>query len=256
MATGVKISVCMATYQGEKFIDEQLNSILPQLGSNDEVIISDDGSTDGTLRCIEAYKDARIRILQNDCNLGYSKNFERALVQASGDIIFVADQDDVWLPDKVSTMLVSLRDHDMVVSDVIVVDGDLSQTDPSHFQLYGVRKGFLRNLLKTRYIGAAMAMHRHVVDLIVPMPSRSSLCAYDYWIAVVSELYFDVGLVDRPLMLYRRHEGTASTGGSQSVYTLSHRLLVRAYTAYQLAKLARRRRKQPDARTRRSSVSD
>jgi glycosyltransferase involved in cell wall biosynthesis len=255
MAAGVKISVCMATYQGERFIEEQLDSILQQLRPHDEVIVSDDGSTDGTLGRIKAYKDARIRILQNDRNLGYSKNFERALIQASGDIIFIADQDDVWLPDKVSTMLVSFKNHDMVVSDVTIVAGDLSQIERSHFQHYGVRTGFLRNLLKTRYIGAAMAMHRNVLDVLVPIPSRSNLCAYDYWIAVVSELYFDVGLVNRPLMLYRRHEGTASTGGSRSVYTLSHRLLVRAYTLYHLSKLARRRHKLSDAVNNRSSAA-
>lgn len=241
MAAGVKISVCMATYQGERFIKAQLDSILPQLGPNDEVIVSDDGSTDGTLRQVSAYQDSRIRLFRNDRNLGYSKNFERALIQASGDIIFIADQDDVWLPDKVSTMLESLKSHDMVVSDVTIVDGNLSEINPSHFRHYGVHKGFLRNLLKTRYIGSAMAMHRYVLDVLLPMPRRSSLCAYDYWIAVASELYFDVGLVDRPLMLYRRHEGTASTGGSGSVYSLSHRLLVRAYALYHLAKRAKRR---------------
>ena len=252
MAAGVKISVCMATYQGERFIEEQLDSILPQLGPNDEVIVSDDGSTDGTVGRVKAYQDSRIRLFHNDGNLGYSKNFEHALIQSSGDIIFIADQDDVWLPDKISTMLESLKNHDMVVSDVTIVDEDLSQIDPSHFQHYGVRKGFLRNLLKTRYIGAAMAMHRHVLDMLLPMPRRSSLCAYDYWIAVVSERYFDVGLVDRPLMLYRRHEGTASTGGSGSVYSLSHRLLVRAYVLYHVCKLARRRHDLAEALNRQS----
>lgn len=242
MAGRMKISVCMATYQGERHLKEQVESILSQLEADDELVVSDDCSTDGTLRILDDMADARIRVSSNPTNLGYSKNFESALRRATGDIIFVADQDDVWLPDKVATMSRALEVHDLVVSDVKIVDEDLTEVHPSHFQTYGTRSGFVPNLLQTRYIGAAMAMHRRVLDLALPLPRRSALCAYDYWIAVVAELYFDVGLVQRPLMLYRRHGLTASTGGERSPFSLAHRLAVRVYCLAHLAARAGRRR--------------
>jgi glycosyltransferase involved in cell wall biosynthesis len=238
----------MATYQGERFITQQLDSILTQLGPKDEVVVSDDCSTDATLSLVEAYADPRIRIFRNARNLGYSKNFEKALMRAAGDVIFIADQDDVWLPDKVSTMVESLIEHDLVVSDVVIVDEDLRQVDPSHFRLYGVSPGFVPNLLRTRYIGAAMAMRRSVLDIALPLPSRSSLGAYDYWITVVAELYFDVAIIDKPLMLYRRHDLTASTGGAESAFSLRHRLAVRVYCLGQLAGRMRQRRRQNKGR--------
>ena len=88
----MKISVCMATYNGEKYIAEQIRSILPQLSEDDEVIVSDDGSSDATLDIVRSFNDPRIRIVQNELEHGYTKNFENALNHANGDIIFISDQ--------------------------------------------------------------------------------------------------------------------------------------------------------------------
>jgi glycosyltransferase involved in cell wall biosynthesis len=228
------ISVAMATYQGGRFVKEQLASILDQLGPDDEVVVSDDASTDDTFAIVAAIDDPRVIVLRNERNHGYSANFERALGRVTGDLVFVADQDDVWLPGKVAAMVAALGQHDLVVSDVKVVDGDLREVAPSHFRLHGVRTGFLHNFLRTRYIGSAMAMRREVLDVALPLPPRADLCAYDYWLALVAESYFNVGLVNQPLMLYRRHDATASTGGSESQFSIRHRLLVRTYCLWQL----------------------
>ncbi len=236
----MKISVCLATYQGERFIGQQLDSILAQLSPEDEVVISDDCSSDSTREIIESYADPRIRVFRNATNVGYSKNFENALSHANGDIIFISDQDDVWLPNKVELMRDSLLTHDLVVSDVVVVDADLATIAPSHFRQYGVKPGFAHNLVRTRYIGAAMAMRRAVLDVALPLPGRSSLCAYDYWIAIAGELFFRVDVLDVPLMLYRRHGETASTGGAGSTHSIRHRIAVRAYCLFHLARRARR----------------
>ncbi|HOF62870.1 MAG TPA: glycosyltransferase [Dermatophilaceae bacterium] len=99
------ISVCLATYNGQRYLDEQLRSILDQLGPDDEVIISDDASTDDTLSVARAARDRRVRILDLTDRVGYSKNFERAVSAATGEIIFLSDQDDVWLPGKVERMV-------------------------------------------------------------------------------------------------------------------------------------------------------
>ena len=91
------ISVCIATYNGEKYIKEQLLSILPQLGKKDEVIISDDHSTDNTLDIVKGLNDNRIKIVMNNREKGYTSNFENALSYAIGDYIFLSDQDDIWM---------------------------------------------------------------------------------------------------------------------------------------------------------------
>src|SRR5665647_351760 len=95
------ISVCLTTYNGEKYILEQIQSILCQIGYDDEVIISDDGSTDHTLKILNKQEDHRIIIHHNSNSKGIISNIENALTHAKGDIIFLADQDDVWLPNKV-----------------------------------------------------------------------------------------------------------------------------------------------------------
>src|SRR5579863_7982285 len=132
----MKISVCMATYNGERFIHEQLESILGQLEDDDEVVIVDDASTDGTVHLAEEFRDKRIRILRRDRNRGVLQTFERALKEAAGEIIFLADQDDVWRSDKVSKImsLFSARpDLSLVLSDSCVVDSRGNITSKTRF---------------------------------------------------------------------------------------------------------------------------
>ena len=96
------VSVCMATYNGGKYIKEQIDSILGQLSNNDELIISDDNSTDDTVDIINRISDSRVRLFFNK-QKGYTNNFENALKQVRGDIIFLSDQDDIWMDNKVNT---------------------------------------------------------------------------------------------------------------------------------------------------------
>ncbi|EGF56173.1 glycosyltransferase, group 2 family protein [Bacteroides fluxus YIT 12057] len=120
------ISVCIATYNGEKFIKEQLDSILHQLSDEDEIIISDDSSTDATLDIIKKYLDKRIVIIDNQKFHSPVYNFENAIKQAKGDYIFLADQDDVWLPHKIDSLLPHLVENDLVLSNAKVVDASLN----------------------------------------------------------------------------------------------------------------------------------
>ena len=229
-----KISVCMATYNGEKYIKEQLESILSQLDENDEVIVSDDHSTDNTLDIVKDFKDSRIKIYSNELDKGYSKNFENSITHSSGDIIFLSDQDDVWMPNKVELMLKQLNNADLVISDAIITDENLNTTLGSHFKRNGTKTGFIENWLKTRYIGACMAFHKAILKKVLPFPVNQKLCAHDYWIANVGEFYYKVKLVQVPLMKYRRHGSNASTGGEKSENSLIHKLKVRFYTFVKL----------------------
>ncbi|MFP5048989.1 glycosyltransferase family 2 protein [Acinetobacter pittii] len=230
------ISVCLATYNGEKYIVEQLTSILSQLSPTDEVIISDDHSTDGTLLLIKSLNDPRIKIITNELGKGYTKNFENAINHSSGDYIFLSDQDDVWVENKVELMMKYLLDFDLVVSDAIISDSHLKPTLGSHFELHNTKAGFLNNWLKTRYIGACMAFRREIFSKLLPFPIQSKWCAHDYWIANVGEFFFKVKLLETPLIKYRRHGNNASTGGEKSTNSLFHKLIVRMYTLLQLIK--------------------
>ena len=233
----MSISVCMASYNGEKFIKQQIESILIQLSDNDELIISDDKSTDSTIKIIGTIKDKRIKLITNNGERGYTKNFENALKHASGDLVFLADQDDIWCENKVSTMKSELITHDLVISDSIIVDENLKPMYPSHFSLCNVKNGFLRNFLATRYVGACMAFNKNVLNLILPFPKNQKLCSHDYWITIVSELNLKVCLVNQPLILYRRHGNNASNAGLGSGRSVLLKVYTRIYCAFHLMKL-------------------
>lgn len=232
----MKISVCMATYNGEKYIKEQLDSILCQIVENDEVIISDDSSTDNTVEIINAFNDDRIKIYKNEKEKGYTRNFENALEKASGDIIFLSDQDDIWIEDKVKKMTEILENYDFVVSDNSIVNENLEVINKSHFEVYKTKNGFLTNLLLPRYVGACMAFKKNVLQKSLPFPNNAKLSAHDYWISLIAEMYFKSYKLDEQLLLYRRHGSNASSGGEKSKNSLSHKLKVRIYTFIHLLK--------------------
>ncbi|WP_324035429.1 glycosyltransferase family 2 protein [Aeromonas caviae] len=232
----MKVSVCMATYNGEKYLKEQLESILCQLNNDDEVIISDDGSSDETIPVIRRLNDSRIKVIINDGPRGYTNNFENSLRHSTGGIIFLADQDDVWLPGKVNKYIELLEHYDFVVGDCRVVDDKLRELSSSHFKSCNVKKGFFYNLAFPRYVGACMAFNRNVLSMALPFPGNTKYIAHDYWLSLIAELKFNVCLLNEPSMLYRRHSSNASTGGMKSKNAFSHKVMVRIISCLMLIK--------------------
>lgn len=198
------VSVCIATHNGEKYIEEQLRSILSQISDNDEVVVSDDGSTDDTLDIIQNFHDGRIKILHSTAH-NTIRNFENALTHSQGDIIFLADQDDVWLPDKYSECLKYLQDYDLVVSDASVTDESLNIVYPSFFKHFGCGKGIFKNIFMSTYFGACMAFKRDILTYSLPFPEDKEI-GHDLWIGLVAEMRGKVLFLQKPLILYRRHE--------------------------------------------------
>lgn len=228
----MKISVCLASYNGESYIGDQLTSILGQIGPNDEVIVSDDGSKDLTLSIVKSMQDPRIQIIHHRDTHGYTKNFEHALKHASGDVFFLSDQDDIWLPNKVKLSLAALKSADLVISDAETVDGNLKTIYPSHFEHAKVRKGFWVNFAKTRYIGACMAFNKKVYDKVLPFPQDQRLCVHDYWIGLIGELCFKVKLINVPLIQHRRHGNNVT--GEMSTRNFRIQIFARIYTFFHL----------------------
>ena len=119
------VSVCIATYNGEKYLRQQIESILPQLSKEDEIVISDDCSTDRTVEILKVFKDERIKIFVNESNLGVVENFENAIKQSIGEYVFLSDQDDVWKPNKVETIKQLLQTYDFVSHNAEIINDDL-----------------------------------------------------------------------------------------------------------------------------------
>lgn len=213
------ISVCMATYNGGRFIKEQIDSILPQLSENDELIISDDGSTDRTLEIIASYKDERIKIFHHQKNPEYAKikhsqnfyyatsNFENALKQARGDYIFLSDQDDVWMPNKVKICIEKIKNADLVMHNLSLFSDDINKS----FILYKtnpIPKLWWKNLIQMNFWGCCMAFKKSVLDFSIPFPRN--IIGHDYWVSTIALKFFKVLYISDPLILHRSYEGSVS----------------------------------------------
>lgn len=208
------ISVCLATFNGSTHVGEQLRSVLPQLGPDDEVVVADDGSTDDTLSQIAAMGDARIRVLASMGRLGVIRNFERVLAACRGDVIFLCDQDDVWLPGKVARCLAVLSGHPLVVTDCQVVDAQLLPLHDSYFAMRGSRPGMLHNLWRSNYLGCCMVFQRGLLDDALPFPD--GLPMHDMWLGMLAEFRGGSYFLAEPLLLYRRHGHNTSDTGERS----------------------------------------
>ncbi len=207
-------SVCIATYNGEKYIEEQLRSILVQLRPDDEVIVSDDGSTDNTLNIVEAMGDERVKVLHSHCH-DVKGNFVNALEHAQGDVIFLSDQDDVWLPGKYERCVQELKCVDLVCTNSKITDEHLNVVCDNFFKLYHSHKGILRNIINGTYYGSCMAFRRTLLPSALPMPSSQDV-NHDLWLGLVAEMTGSVKFIQEPYLLYRRHRSAVSQTGRYS----------------------------------------
>jgi len=236
----VFISVVMATYNGEKFIAQQLQSILSQLDDNSEIIISDNNSTDTTVSIIQSFRDNRIKLHLHP-QKGVISNFENALKHSSGEIIFLADQDDIWLENKVAVMKDCLMMYDLVMSDSLVVDESLCVINNSFYSLINAGNGLIKNFIANTYQGSNMAFKRKILQLALPFPSKIPM--HDIWIAFIGELFYKTYFLPGKLSLYRRHSQNASSSTGRSKYSLSAKLRFRIQLLQQVPLLIYRKLK-------------
>jgi len=225
------ISVCIPTYNGEKFIIAQLSSILDQISSNDEVIISDDSSTDNTINLIESFNDKRITILKDNHFHSPIFNLENALKHAKGDFIFLADQDDIWQKGKIDIMLPYFKNYTTIVSDCNIIDENGNEIETSFFNLNNSKSGLIHNLINNSYLGCCMAFDKKILQAILPFPSKIAM--HDIWIGLISELVGKSKFVPLKLISYRRHASNFSPTSRASPFALSFKLKYRGYLIYQ-----------------------
>ena len=209
---GVPISVCMAVYNGAAFLRPQIESICVQLGARDELIVIDDASQDDTASVLRTIVDPRLRVHRNDRNAGVLAAFERSLRLANGEIIFLSDHDDVWLPRKVDKALrVFATDPGvtMVATDATLIDEQGRTISNSFLSMRGgFAPGVLRNFIRNKYVGCTLSFRRTMLRHFLPIPHDIPM--HDMWFGMLNKIYGQTFYIDEPLTAYRRHGRNAS----------------------------------------------
>lgn len=206
------VSIALCTYNGESFIEEQLNSILRQRYQHLEIIICDDASTDGTRSLLLRYAgvDERIKLLFNEQNLGPSKSFEKAIANCSGNYIAYADQDDIWKPEKVERMVQHISDHLLLYhdSELITEDGRPMNTKLSDLRNFYSGNDTLGFVFSNCVWGHATLFHRTLLHHLLPMPKD---IPHDIWTAFVATCVGGIQSLNDSLVYYRQHERTVTS---------------------------------------------
>jgi glycosyltransferase involved in cell wall biosynthesis len=216
------VSVVLNSFNAEKVIGEQIESILRQTYTNLELIVCDDHSTDGTLEIVKEYarKDPRIRWIQNETNLGANDRhrgicltFHRGFEASKGEFIAISDADDVWVPDKIEKLLACISSNpavDLVFSNSMITSGDLSVKLGSLQEKQGNRRPSglisIETLLERNFVaGHVTFFKRKLVPQILPFPEGWT---FDSWVGLVCALNSPVAYIDECLVLYRQHGGS------------------------------------------------
>lgn len=213
---GETIDILLATYNGEKYIKEQIDSILNQTYKNIKLIISDDCSKDRTPEILKEYsqKDKRIILHIQEKNLGVVKNIEFLLEQVENKYYMLSDQDDVWLPEKVEKSLETLlqKDADLVFGDLEVVDQNLKTMYPSFgdFMLLNKKINKYIDSNKLNYIyncvtGCTVLAKKETIQKILPLPKKSKYLIHDYWIGLMTSIYGKIAYMPEKYIKYRQH---------------------------------------------------
>jgi glycosyltransferase involved in cell wall biosynthesis len=232
------ISVCMAVFNGELYLEQQLRSILVQLSADDEVIIVDDCSRDRSEALIRGMQDSRILFLRNEINIGPSASFARAISNAKGRYIFLSDQDDIWNSNKVATIcqIFDSTKSLVIVSDARIVDSNCNVLFESLFALRRSRPGFWHNLYKNGFVGCCMALRSEAKAFFLPFPDDKAM--HDEWIGLCASIAGEVTFTPNRLIDYRRHEKNATQLGHGSLmWMVSKRIKFSLYVLQRLPRI-------------------
>ena len=202
------VSIAMCTYNGSRFLEEQLISLVQQSYSNIEIIITDDGSSDDTVDMIKRYmaQYSNIKLSENETNLGFVKNFEKAISLCRGEYIALADQDDIWKLHKIETFVNAIGTHSLIYSDAELIDADSNMTGSFLIQ---PKKSLLKGPCASAFIfdncvsGNTLMFQRALLDHVLPIPDEVRF--HDQWIAFVAATYGAITYTDEAMTKYRRY---------------------------------------------------
>ena len=225
------ISVVMATYNGEKYLRNQLDSIIPFLLPNDELIVSDDGSTDKTLDILNEYINRYPNIVLVDGpHQGVVKNFEFGLSKSTKDVVLICDQDDIWLPEKIDKMrnVFSANEnlylvlHDMFISNDYKIENNIEGV--SSFERRRRKHGVFNNWWYSGYFGCCMGLSKSFLKKVLPFTKHVKL--YDQWIGLLGEYYKSSLFINDKLIIHREHNNNVSKEKTSVLYKIKARFFL------------------------------
>ncbi len=236
------VEVLLATYNGEKFLSAQIDSILSQTFKDVRILIRDDGSTDNTLMILKSYQDRfpeKIKLLDiPSSQRGPTYNFSTLIENSSSPYLLLSDQDDIWLPPKIDVSLEMLRHLEdetsttfplLVHTDLKVVQQNLNEISPSFISFSGLnpsRNKFNNLLMQNTITGCTTIFNRSLANLAAPIPHNAQM--HDWWMALTASVFGKIGYVNEATVLYRQHEDNTlgATGFNISnVYTKASKMM-------------------------------
>ena len=229
------ISVVIATYNGEEFLEDQLDSIFRQSRLPNEIIVSDDGSTDDTLRILKKFqlnKKIILKIVHNKSGRGITKNFNNAIIHSSGDLILLSDQDDIWLPNKVKFYEDFFQNNPktlLMLSNAIIFKKNIKDNNQTKQDFFKYQRKSLNNFCT----GCCMGFRKSFLNYSLPIPQE--FIAHDVWLNHVGLLLGSRVVCDEVTMYYRRHSSNSSNHISSNFYKLN--------TLYELFYIWKRKKK-------------
>lgn len=237
-----KVEILMATYNGESYIEEQIQSIKNQTYKNWILTIRDDNSKDKTVEIIKKYvsEDNRIKLVEDSKgNLGYTKNFEELLSLSTGEYLFFVDQDDIWENNKIEKCIQYLKEYQVVHHNAYVFFENKKLENKTITKK--MEKSLLKNLLFPNYIGCCMALRKEFLDIILPFPKYFP--SHDIWIGLIADLTKNIYYIDDFLIFYRRHQNNTSYLTQKSKNRLWTKIKYRYYYfIYPILRLLSRRK--------------
>ncbi len=224
-----KVSVVMSTYNGMRYLREQLESVCLQLSKNDELVISDDGSTDNTLDIVHEYMNKYdiIKLVRGP-GKGTSYNFENGIINSKNEIILLSDQDDIWDISKIKHIKELFADNpevDMILHDCTFCDAIGHESPGSNFQERNTKHGVWKNWIKSSYNGCCMSFRRSFIKKALPLKHPDVL--YDQFFGMIAERENKSLFINDKLISHRIHENNVTK--KQSIYGM-------IYYRYRLAK--------------------
>lgn len=217
-----RASIALAAYNGELYIKEQLDSILQMLTNKDEIIISYDSSTDRTLEIIKFYeqKDSRIKIFMNNKFSGVNGNFTNAIENCSGRYIFMSDQDDIWIGNKIEKMIELLESNkaDIGIHNGEIVNEDLTSTGETFFSFIKPKTDPISNFYKGRFWGCSICFKNNLKEIILPFPNKPKDIPHDIYLVVLAGLFKrKIVLSEDIFILHRIHANNVTPKNSRKI---------------------------------------
>ena len=214
------VSVALATYNGAQYLRDQLDSIYNQTYKNIEVIVCDDCSVDDTVNILKEYKKRYgLKFCVNEQRLGFVKNFEKAIGLCKGDYIALCDQDDIWMPEKIETLIKNINGHPIICSDLILVEKNNNVVDTSlyrHVDLRFYSQDQFKYLVNSNFVvGCTTLFQSYLKNYILPFPENIPF--HDWWIALVASTMGNIIFYAEPLVRYRYHGNNNSKTGKRNI---------------------------------------